>query len=119
MVPIVTVTSAGHPAAARRELISQLKQANAYSIDRAIELVVHDKTEERMLGRLVRRGIVKPGMKGGHWLDQERYRDCRRQELIFVIGAILVATGVMACMWLYAKPRDRDRPRVEMQVVVP
>ena len=119
MIPVVTVAAAGQAAAARRELISQLKHAKAYSIDRAIDLVVHDKSEERMLRGLARRGIVKPGLKGGHWLDLERYRDCRRQQLIFAIGAILVASGVMACMWLYAKPRERDRPRVETQVLVP
>lgn len=119
MIPIDPGVSGARRAHARRVLVGQLKRAEAYSLERATDLVVKSRLEERMLARLVRKGIVKPGMKGGYWLDLERYRECRRQELIVVIGAILVMAGVMACALLYAKPRDHRRPRAETQVVFP
>lgn len=118
MVPIDPAMSGARRARARRVLISQLKRAEAYSLDRATEVVAHGRTEERVLKRLIDRGVLKPGLKGGYWLDQERYRECRRQELIFAIGAILVTAGIVACAMLYGHPH-RDHPKVETQVVFP
>jgi hypothetical protein len=116
-VPIEPGISGARRARARHALIVQLKRANAYRLDQAIEVVTSDRMEERMLKRLVDREVLKPGLRGGYWLDLERYRDCRRQELIFAIGAILVTAGVVACALLYAKPHHHGR--VETQVVFP
>ena len=110
--------SGARRARARRVLIGQLKRAEAFSLDRETDVVAHGRMEERVLKRLIDRGVLKPGLKGGYWLDQERYRDCRRQELIFVIGAILVTGGIMACALLYGKPHPHH-PRVETQIVFP
>ena len=109
--------SGARRARARRVLISQLKRAEAFSLDRATDVVAHGRMEERVLRRLIDRGVLKPGLKGGYWLDQERYRDCRRQELIFVIGVFLVMGGVIACAILYGEPHHH--PKVETQVVFP
>ena len=116
-VPLEPGISGARRARARRALILQLKRANAYRIDQAIDVVASNRMEERMLTRLIDRGVLKPGLKGGYWLDMERYRDCRRQEMIFAIGALLVTGGIIACTLLYAKPHHH--PRVETQVVFP
>ncbi len=119
MIPIDPGMSGARRARARRVLVGQLKRAEAYSLDKAIDVVANGRLEERMLKRLIERGVLKPGLKGGYWLDLERYRECRRQELIFVIGAILVTAGIMACALLYGKAQDRHHPRAETQVVFP
>jgi len=117
MIPIDPGISGARRARARRALVNQLKRADAFSLERAVDVVANNRMEERMLARLVKRGVMKPGLKGGYWLDLERYNDCRRQELIFAIGALLVTAGIVACALLYAKPHHQ--PRVETQVVFP
>ena len=87
-------------ARARRELVRQLKRAEATSQDKAVPLEVHGRVEERVLRRLIRMGVIREGAKG-YWLDKERYADCRRRQIIFAIGAILVTLGIMACAMLY------------------
>ena len=101
MVIVPGTTAAA--AQARRSLVSQLKKAQALSQDRAVPLEVSGRIEERMLARLVRKEIIRPGIKGGYWLDQERYADSCRKQLIFVIGAILVSLGIMACLAIYGQ----------------
>jgi len=88
-------------ARARRELVRQLKRAEATSQDKAVPLEVHGRVEERVLRRLIRKEVIREGAKGGYWLDKERYADCRRRQIIFAIGAILVTLGIMACTMLY------------------
>jgi len=88
-------------ARARRELVRQLKRAEATSQDKAVPLEVHGRVEERVLRRLIRKEVIREGTKGGYWLDKERYADCRRRQIIFAIGAILVTLGIMACTMLY------------------
>ena len=98
---MVVVYGSERAARARRELVKQLKRAQATSQDRAVPLEVNGRTEERVLRRLVRKEIIRPGPKGGYWLDPERYADCERRQVIFVIGAILVTAGIVVCVWLY------------------
>jgi len=88
-------------ARARHELVRQLKRAEATSQDKAVPLEVHGRVEERVLRRLIRKEVIREGAKGGYWLDKERYADCRRRQIIFAIGAILVTLGIMACTMLY------------------
>ena len=89
-------------ARARRELVRQLERAGATSQDKAAPLELNGRIEERVLRRLLRKEVIRAGAKGGYWLDRERYADCRRRQLIFAIGAILVTLGIMACAMLYA-----------------
>jgi hypothetical protein len=102
---MVTVVHGGsaRAARARRVLVRQLKRAQATSHERAIPLEVNGRVEERVLKRLVRKEVVRADANGRYWLDLERYAECRRRELIFAIGAILVTLGVMACAMLYGK----------------
>jgi hypothetical protein len=86
---------------ARRELVRQLKRAEATSQDKAVPLEVRGRVEERVLRRLIRKEVIREDAKGGYWLDKERYADCRRRQMIFAIGAILVTLGIMACAMLY------------------
>jgi hypothetical protein len=95
-------------AQARRALVGQLKRAQAVSQDRAVPIEVHGRVEERMLARFVRKEIIRPGPRGGYWLDRERYADFCRQQLIFVVGVLLVTVGLVACLLIYA-PRDHVR----------
>jgi len=88
-------------ARARRELVRQLRRAEATSQEKAVPLEPKGRVEERVLRRLLRKEIVRTGANGGYWLDTERYADCRRRQLIFAIGAILVTLGIMACAMLY------------------
>ena len=88
-------------ARARRILVRQLKHAGATSQAKEVPLEVHGRTEERVLRRLIRKEIVRTGAKGGYWLDLERYADCRRRQIILLIGAVLVTIGIMACAMLY------------------
>jgi len=88
-------------ARARRVLVKQLQRAGATSQDKAAPLEVNGRVEERVLKRLIRKEVIRPGAKGGYWLDPERYADCRRRQIIFAIGALLVTLGIMACAMLY------------------
>ena len=90
-------------ARARRVLVRQLKRAQATRYDRAVPLEVNGRVEERVLRRLIRKEIVHADANGRYWLDLERYNDCRRRELIFALGAILVTLGLMACSMLYSR----------------
>ena len=90
-------------ARARRELVRQLKRADATRQDKAMPLEVHGRTEEAVLRMLLRKEVIRPGAKGGYWLDLERHADCQRRTLIFVVGAILVSAGIMACAMLYTR----------------
>ena len=118
MVPVTSVHGARR-ARVRRELASQLKRAGAVSPDRAIPLEPGNRMEEQVLSRMIKRELVRPGMKGGYWLDAERYAECRQRETIFAIGLLLVMAGLMACMILYAKPQHRNRHAMETEVVFP
>lgn len=118
MVPVTSVHGARR-ARVRRGLVSHLKRAGAVSPDRAVPLEPHDRTEEEVLSRMIKREMVRPGLKGGYWLDAERYAECRRRETIFAIGLLLVMAGLMACLILYAKPQHRNRHATETEVVVP
>jgi len=95
--------SSARAARARRELVNQLKRADATSQDKAVPLEVTGRVEERVLRRLLRKEVIRPGARGGYWLDLERYADCQRRILIFVVGAILVTAGIMACAMLYPR----------------
>ena len=88
-------------ARARRVLVRQLQRAGATSQDKAVPLEVHGRIEERVLKRLIRKEVVRTGVRGGYWLDGERYADCRRRQIIFAVGALLVTLGIMACAMLY------------------
>jgi len=95
------VYGAERAARARRELVRQLKRSGATSQDKAVPLEVRGRVEERVLRRLLRKEVIRTGANGGYWLDVERDADCRRRQLIFVIGAIPVTLGIMACAMLY------------------
>jgi hypothetical protein len=116
---MVAVYGSSRPARARRLLIHQLKRANAVSQDRAVPLEVNGRAEERMLARLIRREIVRPGPRGGYWLDKERYADFCRQQIIFVIGALLVTAGIMACVLLYAPKEGGRAHRTHAEMFLP
>ena len=117
MVPVTSVHGARR-ARIRRELASHLKRAGAVSPDRAIPLEPENRTEEQVLSRMLKSETIRPGAKGGYWLDAERYAECRRRDLIFVIGMFLVMGGVMACLLLYTKPQHRNHHAYETEVVL-
>jgi len=100
---MVMIYGAERAASARRALVQQLKRAGATSQDKAVPLEVHGRTEERVLKLLLRKEVIRRGVKGGYWLDPERHADCQRRQLIFVIGAILVTVGIMVCAMLYTQ----------------
>ena len=118
MVPIVTAGSGARRARARRALVSQLQRAQAYSHDREITLVPGDRVQEGVLARLVSRGIVRPGPKGGYWLDREAYGEFCRQQAIFVVGILLVSLALGVTMALNA-PHTRHRSPKAMYETVP
>ena len=118
MVPVTSVHGARR-ARVRRALASHLKRAGAVSPDRAIPLEPENRVEEQVLSRMLKSETIRPGARGGYWLDAERYAECRRREMIFVIGMFLVMGGIMACLLLYTKPHHRNRSSFETEVVLP
>ena len=94
-------------ARARRELIKHLKDAGATRDETAVPLEPEDSLERAMFKRMLRRGVIRTGMKGGYWLDEERYADWKRQQLLFVVGILLVMFSIMACLIVY-EPRHAE-----------
>ncbi len=88
-------------ARARRALISQLKAARAFTDAAAAPVEAGSGLEEKELERMIRRQVIRKGLKGGYWLDEERYADWRRRTMLFVVGLVLVSAGIMACLYLY------------------
>lgn len=101
VIPVEVSGGSARRARARRILIRQLRKAEAYSLEKAVPLAVESRLQERELARLVRKEVIRPGKKEGYWLDRERYADFQRQRILFVVGALLVAAGFVACMILY------------------
>src|SRR5262249_29680027 len=96
---------------ARREMLGQLRRAEAFSPDRALELELKRGLEQRVLQRMLRREIIRPGARGGYWLDRNRLEEWKRQQLLIAIGMLIVTFGVIACVLIYA-PGRHHHPRV-------
>ena len=94
-------------ARARRELIRQLRRGNAFSAAAARPLETTNDLERRVLQRMMRNEVIRPGAKGGYWLDEERYADWKRRHYLTAFGIALVMGGLVACLAIYAP----DHPR--------
>jgi len=57
--------------------------------------------ERSVLKSMLKREVIRPGSKGGYWLDEERYAEWKRQNLIIGIGVALVVGGIIACLMIY------------------
>jgi hypothetical protein len=94
-------------ARARRALISELKRANAFSNESAVPLEPTSSLERTEFEHMLKREVIRRGMRGGYWLDRERYADWQRQNLLFVVGVLLVTAGFTACMVIYMPSHPR------------
>ena len=63
-----------------------------------------------MLKRMLKREVIRPGTKGGYWLDEERYAEWKRQNMILAIGLALVMGGIFACLAIYEPSHPRHHP---------
>ncbi len=93
---------------ARRELLKHLQDAGATRDETAVPLEPGDPLERAVFKRMLRRGVIRTGMKGGYWLDEERYADWKRQQVLFVVGILLVVFSIMACLIIY-EPHHREQ----------
>lgn len=98
-------------ARARRALLSELRRAQAFRDESAVPLEPGSSLERAEFERMLKREVIRRGMRGGYWLDLERYADWNRRNLLFVVGILLVTTGFTACMLIYAPSHPRHHHR--------
>jgi hypothetical protein len=96
-------------ARARRAMIRQLKQAGAFSDATACPLAADSAIEKSVLKRMLQREVFRPGSKGGYWLDEERYSEWKRQNVVVALGMAIVMGGLVACLAIYAPDHPRHR----------
>ena len=99
-------------ARARRELIRHLRSAGALSDAAARPIEADTPLERSVLKSMLKREVIRPGSKGGYWLDEERYAEWKRQNLVIGIGVALVMGGIIACLMIYepSHPRHPQHP---------
>jgi len=92
---------------ARRELVGFLRRQGAITAATACPVMPANSFEARVLARMIKHDVIRPGMKGGYWLDEERYAEWKRQQLLIAFGIALVMSGLVACLTIYGP----DHPR--------
>ena len=98
---------------ARREMLGQLRRANAFSADSAIELELKRGIEVREFNRMLHRGVIRHGARGGFWLDRERLADWKRQQLLVAIGMLMVTLAISICVAIYTPDKHHRPHRVD------
>ncbi|MGE5563171.1 MAG: hypothetical protein ACM3ZV_07655 [Bacillota bacterium] len=92
-------TAAAAVGAAMRRGISHLMGANAVSRETAIYFVPDRRLQQRMLARLIRRGVIVQTEPDTYYLDvptYDRWRRSMRGRAALLIGGVAVAGFIAA-----------------------
>ena len=93
-------TAAAAVGAAMRRVISHLMGANAVSPETAIYFVPDRRLQQRMIARLVRRGVIVETEPDTYYLDvptYDRWRKTIRGRAALLIGGVAIA-GFLAAL---------------------
>jgi hypothetical protein len=107
MVPVI-IPASKQAQQAGRSIARQLKDLGAVREDLARPLAIEGKVEQAQLKHMVERNIVRVAKNGNYWLDSERWADAQRKQLLFVLAAILVTTGLMLTVALNTTRSERQ-----------
>jgi hypothetical protein len=109
IIPTYVPASSSRARRAARSIARQLKDLGAVHEETARPLALEGAAEQAELKRMIDRRIVRVAKHGTYWLDRERWAECQRKQLLFAIGAILVALGLLVTVALNA-PRSERHP---------
>ena len=87
-------TAAAAVGAAMRRVTSHLMSNNAVSPDSAVYFVPDRRLQRRVLGRLIRRGVVVETADDTYYLDVPAYDEWRRglrRRIALIFGGVLLA----------------------------
>lgn len=96
----MATTAAAVVAKARRDVISHFMSRDAVSADKAVPYQPDRRIRRRMFERFQDAGVLKPGRKGGHYLDvpvwDEYSRKRRRRAGALIGGSLALAAALVA-----------------------
>ena len=96
----MATTAAAVVAKARRDVISHFMARDAVSADKAVPYQPDRRVRRRMFERFQAAGVLKPGVRGGHYLDVPVWdsysRRHRRRAGAMIAGSLAVAGALVA-----------------------